>query len=191
MTLSPGLLNHGEATSRPPTPRGRGPDPSSLEPADTRPLRREPPCPRPPGTGVVGWRLHAGPGWVASPRFRPVGLLLLLSFQPRADLARVSSPAGSLAFPAAGLERFGSPGQSSIPTTSGWDEGGWEVQPSPVVVIFLQSLLLLLSLLFLLPCTFFKGVGMSHSAGGGDVGTGQGPSRAGALCAEARGAGWQ
>lgn len=32
---------------------------------------------------------------------------------------------------------------------------------------------------------------MSHAAGGGDVGTGQGASRACALCAEARDAGWQ
>lgn len=92
---------------------------------------------------ALGWHLHAGPSWVASLRFRAV-VLLLLSFHPRVGLTRVFSLREGFGLPATGLGHFRSHGQSSITTTSAWDEGGLGGPPFPCHCF--NSILLLLLL---------------------------------------------
>lgn len=173
MTFHPGLLNHGAATSHAPAPRPFAPG------AWGHPtLARDPRCSR----RAVGRHLRTGPGRVTSLRCHSVGLLLLLSLQPRADLACVSSPRGRLGFPAGGWGASGPVGRAaSQPSRDGVKEGGRSI---------LASLLLFFAVIIainIITMYFFKRSGMSHAAQGwGGCGSGQGPSRAGVLCSEVR-----
>lgn len=176
MTFTPGLLNHGAAASHPPALRGR--DPSSPEPGDTRPMYLEVLSPgggaAPPHGSRVG----------ASTRYHSVGLLLLLSLQPRADFG-VSSTRGRLGFPAGDWGILGPLGRAaSQPSRDGMKEGRRSI---------LAPLLLLLSVIIainIITMYFFKRNGMSHVAwGGGDVGSGQETGRASVLCSDVRNTG--
>lgn len=169
MAFPAGLLNHGPATAHPT---------ATLRP---RSLGTPEPC-----AGTRG--VAPAPGGVTSPRCHSVGLLLLLSLQPRADLACCFLPSGKAWLPQQAAGAFWVLWAEQHPNSLGM---GWRRAAGSILVPLLLLLLLaVIVAINIITMYFYKRSGMSHAArGGGDVGSGQGTSRAGVLCSEVRNTG--